>query len=420
METLKLISIAFHSFIIVLLMQAMDKPDLHEREMAIPTLSCLAIRCLVKETDYLNKIVMHQIPANTIPCVKEVLSKELIKPYLFPLLIRSSKNEQSVHHNGVCDFDYIPEHNQLVSMACDGKLVFYNGSDVAVGDSYSLEVSMSALRVSQDSPMQLFLGGLNGHLYTMNYDTKRIVADIAAHEADLAHLAVNTDYIVSSSNDKTVKVWNRPNNGLSCVFNHYKSAVRAVELLDTQNIVSGSSEGMIHLLNILDNKVEKQHSYSNETEVRIWALDLARKSGRIMAGFNSGKISLFDINGWREIAQWPGHEGLINSLAVDKDEKNFVTGSWDGFVKVWDVRMRACAAILNGHTDWVQRVFSLDNGNEIISGSRDHTICVWDLRMIKKLDQSNLDNLIQFAQTIGEKPIEESKKITTLNSFLQP
>ena len=89
--------------------------------------------------------------------------------------------------------------------------------------------------------------------------------------------------------------------------------------------------------------------------------------------------------------------GPVSSVALSKDGKRIVSGSYDNLVKIWDaatgaevsscvvlhlakrgglpesgVRWQVCT--LTGHTDVVTQVTFSDDGAQAISGSRDGTV----------------------------------------------
>jgi WD40 repeat protein len=48
-------------------------------------------------------------------------------------------------------------------------------------------------------------------------------------------------------------------------------------------------------------------------------------------------------------------------------------------VRVWDLALGRCAAVLEGHTIWVTSVAVSADGRAAVSGADDRTVRVWDL-----------------------------------------
>ncbi len=75
---------------------------------------------------------------------------------------------------------------------------------------------------------------------------------------------------------------------------------------------------------------------------------------------------------WRVLE---GHTGPVWAVAVA--ERQVVSGSADGTLRVWDLASGRCQHILQGHTSGVRAVAVADG--RVISGSEDQTVRVWDL-----------------------------------------
>ena len=95
-------------------------------------------------------------------------------------------------------------------------------------------------------------------------------------------------------------------------------------------------------------------------------------NGFFSAGRDS-KIFLTDLYGEKQ-KEFKGHTNAVNSLS-QSDPTFFVSGSWDGTAKVWDVATGECTNTLTGHAHAVT-VLSLPKGI-IITGSQNKKICIW-------------------------------------------
>ena len=92
--------------------------------------------------------------------------------------------------------------------------------------------------------------------------------------------------------------------------------------------------------------------------------------------FSAGKdqrIVLIDIEG-NPTLEYMGHTSSVNSLSQCLPNE-FVSGSWDGTAKIWDVETGQCKQTLEGHSHAVS-VLTLPNG-VTITGSQDKKIRLW-------------------------------------------
>ena len=74
-----------------------------------------------------------------------------------------------------------------------------------------------------------------------------------------------------------------------------------------------------------------------------------------------------------------------------KDGKLVIAGEKGGYVKVFDVKTKAVLRALKSHTNAVRSVDWLPNGLEFISGSDDGTVKLWDLASQEVLFTSPVD-----------------------------
>ncbi|XP_065180619.1 U5 small nuclear ribonucleoprotein 40 kDa protein-like [Sycon ciliatum] len=75
-----------------------------------------------------------------------------------------------------------------------------------------------------------------------------------------------------------------------------------------------------------------------------------------------------------------GHTSFVNSCATNRrGPQQYVTGSDDGMINVWDARQRRPALSLN-NTYQVMAVSFNDTSDQVISGGLDNDVKVWDIR----------------------------------------
>jgi WD40 repeat protein len=72
-----------------------------------------------------------------------------------------------------------------------------------------------------------------------------------------------------------------------------------------------------------------------------------------------------------------GHEKYVTSVAVSRDSRRIVSGSYDGAIRVWDSTTGAEVKTI-GHTNPVRSVEFSPDGCQIVSGSDDGILRVWD------------------------------------------
>ena len=71
------------------------------------------------------------------------------------------------------------------------------------------------------------------------------------------------------------------------------------------------------------------------------------------------------------------HTGLVRLLAIRK-EGQFISGSSNSSIKVWDIKTGKVIKTLEGHSSSVYSL-AISKEGQFISGSADNTIIVWDI-----------------------------------------
>jgi WD40 repeat protein len=76
----------------------------------------------------------------------------------------------------------------------------------------------------------------------------------------------------------------------------------------------------------------------------------------------------------------------------------FILGSLDGLVRVWDISRQKCLIILHGYTNAVRSVASSSNSLFVVSGSKDRTVKVYDTQSSDVLQTISTDSLVLSVQ----------------------
>jgi WD40 repeat protein len=84
-------------------------------------------------------------------------------------------------------------------------------------------------------------------------------------------------------------------------------------------------------------------------------------------------------------AQKNGHSDLISSLVFSSDNKQFLSGSKDKTMKLWNIANGRVLRTFSGHTDRVSSVCFSPDGKQALSGSSDYTIKLWDIATGKEI-----------------------------------
>ncbi|RDL37620.1 WD40 repeat-like protein [Venustampulla echinocandica] len=113
-----------------------------------------------------------------------------------------------------------------------------------------------------------------------------------------------------------------------------------------------------------------------------------RRDGRVMvAGDESGKIQVFDVNSRAILKTWEEHKQPVWTTKFSPTElTTLMSASDDRTVRLWDLPSQASTTTFVGHTDYVRSGSFMPGtmSNLIVTGSYDETVRLWDPRIPNK------------------------------------
>ncbi|MCJ1405477.1 hypothetical protein MMC11_008705 [Xylographa trunciseda] len=205
------------------------------------------------------------------------------------------------------------------------------------------------------------------------------------------HWSRDSRVIFSASADLTIASWDletglriRRHVGHEEVINCLDVSRRGEEML-----VSGSDDGYI---GIWDPR-QKQAADFIETEFPITSIALAEAGNEIYSGGIDNDIKVWDMRKKAVAYSMVGHTDTVTSLQVSPDTQSLVSNSHDGTVRTWDIRPFAPTdrhiRTYDGAPAGIERNLiraSWDpKGERIAAGSGDRSVVVWDVRTGKLL-----------------------------------
>lgn len=99
-----------------------------------------------------------------------------------------------------------------------------------------------------------------------------------------------------------------------------------------------------------------------------------------VSGSHDHTIKLWDANSHRCLKTLTGHADGVWSLHYMTDGRQLISASVDGFVKLWDANQGACHTTLRFHSSKVYGAVVNDAMTMAATVGADRKIAVWDLR----------------------------------------
>jgi WD40 repeat protein len=174
--------------------------------------------------------------------------------------------------------------------------------------------------------------------------------DPGGHMALINDIAFTPDgrYLVSASNDKTIRVWDL----------HHPGQARLI-----RGQLGGGDEGKIYAMALSPD--------GRTVAVGGW-MDKSTASTPCC-----GDIRLHDLATGQVLGLLRGHTNVVNALAFSPDGQQLVSGSADNTAIIWDVPTRRLLHRLSGHTDYIHAVAFSADGERVVTGSYDHDLRLW-------------------------------------------
>ena len=170
-----------------------------------------------------------------------------------------------------------------------------------------------------------------------------LTIDTGGHKATIRNVIFTSDgrYLISVSDDKTVRVWNT-------------STGEVVRVLLGQ-IGEGEEGKMFAAALSPDNSLLAIGGWYKNDEIRLF-------------DFRTGEIS----------ALLKGHKNVVDGLAFSSDGNRLISGCKDDTARIWDVRTQKTLHVLKGHMEDIYTVTYSPDGTMVVTGGNDDNLRLWN------------------------------------------
>jgi WD40 repeat protein len=264
----------------------------------------------------------------------------------------------------------------------------------------------SVICIKSIDDKRLVSGSCDRKIIVWDITTNYIIKEINdAHSDCINTLAIYDGFLLSGSDDKTLKKWDLANFEWTNETLNQTYSVKSIAINNIYIAINKKND-----LNIFKNYPEYKliKNLTGHTN-SIYSLVIIPSNENIISGSRDGTIKVWNSTIFQLIATLTGHTGWINviySLAIIPSNENIVSGYYDGTIKVWNSKTFKLIANLTGHTDWVMVLVVVPSNENIISGSRDYTIKVWNSKTFELI--ANLTGHTSYVRALAIIPSNES------------
>jgi WD40 repeat protein len=285
----------------------------------------------------------------------------------------------------IADYDYLLEDKDLQLVQSALRL----SANVLARDPWQLAGQLTGRLISNTSPgIQALLKQIAERKVwpwlrplkpSLTAPGGSLIRMLEGHTSRVTAVVVTPEdrYVVSSSADHTLRVWDPATGETKTTLKGHTSRVSAVVVTpDGRYVVSRSWDNTLRVWDLATGQTKT--TLQGHTS-RVWAVAVTPDGRHVVSGSADNTLRIWDLATGETKTTLKGHTSSVRALAVTPDGRHVVSGSWDNTLRVWDLATGQTTTTLQGHTDWVTAVVVTPDGRHVVSGSADHTLRVWDL-----------------------------------------
>ena len=227
--------------------------------------------------------------------------------------------------------------------------------------------------------------------------TGRCIRILEGHEGPVNSVTLTTDgrFAVSRSGDGTLRVWEIASGRCVRTLEMTSSFSDAITP-DGRHVVSGSMDKTLRVWELASGRCVQ--TLEGDTK-RVQSIVLSPDGRHAISGRKDRTVRVWELATGRCVCSMEGHYSSVQSVALTPDGRHVVSGSMDKTLRVWELAKGQCIRTLEGHSKMVASVALTPDGRFAVSRSMDETLRVWELasgRCIRTL-KKHTDMVISLA-----------------------
>ncbi|KAK7746344.1 TOR complex subunit lst8 [Cytospora paraplurivora] len=262
------------------------------------------------------------------------------------------------------------------------------------------------------SPDKRYLAAAGHHtvkLFDIKSTNPNPLLTFEGHTGNITGVAFHCEgkWMVTSSEDGTVKIWETRSGTIQRSYNHGSPANDVVIHPNQGEIISCDRSGSVRVWDLAENNCS--HELIPEEDVSVSSVTVATDGSLLCAANNNGNvfvwslIQTFDRTELQPITHFSAHKEYITRILLSPDVKKLATCSADHTAKIWEVDIEEATksdengfprpfpleATLTGHQRWVwDCAFSADSAY-LVTACSDHYARLWELHSQQIIRQYN-------------------------------
>lgn len=255
---------------------------------------------------------------------------------------------------------------------------------------------VNRLEITSDKKYLAAAGHLNVKLYDIQSSNPNPVTSFEGHTSNVTSLAFQVDnkWMVTSSEDGTVKVWDVRSPSVQRNYKHNCPVNEVVIHPNQGELISCDQDGNVRIWDLGENQCT--HQLIPEDDVPVQSVTAASDGSMLVAGNSKGNCYVWkmhnqrDVTSLQPITKFKAHSKYITRVLLSSDARHLATCSADHTCRVWSVDSNfGIENTLRGHQRWVwDCAFSADSAY-LVTACSDHYVRLWDLATSETVRQYN-------------------------------
>lgn len=230
-------------------------------------------------------------------------------------------------------------------------------------------------------------GGQDKNINLFNARTAELVSTFSGHSQEVFDLALpppplatspsspTATTFLSASGDRSVALWDVPTQRILRRFTAHSHRVSAVQYVGQQGLASASDR----VVRIWDIRLAGKVPVAKLEEAQDGVLGLHLSDHQILTGSIDGFVRCYDLRMGLLISH--NIQNPVNYVRFTRDQQAILVGSLDSTLRLFDPDSGVLLNAYTGHSNKKYRIQAALFSNEayIASGSEDGTLFVWDL-----------------------------------------
>ncbi|EDO06895.1 WD domain G-beta repeat containing protein [Babesia bovis T2Bo] len=176
-------------------------------------------------------------------------------------------------------------------------------------------------------------------------DVGKIIRFAESSHPECVVFTPSGQYLISGSSDGFIEVWNWHSGQLDLDLEYQKNdrfmlhdtlIVSLAVSRDSEILASGDKDGNIKIWKIATG--ECMRKMDNAHDGAVTCMTFSRNSMSLLTGSFDKTAKIHGLKSGRSIKEFKGHHSIVNAAIYSYDGNKVITGSSDGYIKVWDSR----------------------------------------------------------------------------------